>query len=79
MPSTPRSPSEHHAAAVRLLAVAESSGTDPTVQTIAALAGIGHALLAAAPRRARKRPGPPARHLGTTDRWMFGDQDGAST
>jgi hypothetical protein len=66
-------PFEHYQQSLRLLAVAESAGTDPTIQTVAALAGIGHALLAAAPRRARKRPADPGRHTSTRDRWLFGD------
>jgi hypothetical protein len=63
-------PFEHYQQSLRLLAVAESAATDPTV---AALAGIGHALLAAVPRRARKRPADPGRHTSTGDRWLFGD------
>jgi hypothetical protein len=74
----PRSPAEHYQDCVRLLAVAESTGTDDNVQTVAALAAIGHALLAAAPRRARRVPQPPGRHthgISPQARWMYGDDD----
>jgi hypothetical protein len=55
MSTQPRSPAEHYADAERLLAAAESSVADG-IQTVSALIAIGHALLAAAPRQARKRP-----------------------
>lgn len=80
MPSTPRTPSDHYGESERLLRVAESSGTDRRIQQVAALTAIGHALLAAAPRRARRQKSehaPTSRPVG--DRWMFGhDQDGQS-
>jgi hypothetical protein len=61
MSSSPRSPQEHYRDAERLLAAAESSRTEQ-IQTVDALIAIGHALLAAAPRRARKPEQRPARH-----------------
>lgn len=80
MPTQAHTPSDHHAEAVRLLAVAESVGTDTTVQTVAALAAIGHALLASAPRRARRRPAEPGRHGGRSvrDEWLHGGDGGQS-
>lgn len=71
------SPAQHFIESERLLAVAESTGTDPTIQQTAALAGIGHALLAQSPRRARKVPPPPGRHTGmpTAQRWLYGTDD----
>jgi hypothetical protein len=64
---------EHYREAERLAAVAESTGADPGAA--AAVAGVIHALLASAPRRARRgahdypRPGggSPQR------RWLYGD------
>ncbi|HEY3714372.1 MAG TPA: hypothetical protein VGL39_07595 [Jatrophihabitantaceae bacterium] len=84
MATQPRSPSEHYAEAERLLAVAESAGTDRRIQQVAALAGVGHALLAAAPRRARRgKRAPDATRTPTNHpryRWIVGDdQDGASS
>jgi hypothetical protein len=76
MPTQPRTAQQHYADAERLLAAAESTGTDPRIAAVAALTGIGHALLAAAPRRARRTPTPPARHTGSgspTNRWLYGD------
>jgi hypothetical protein len=71
----PRSPSEHYQAAERLLAAAETSVTDGLQQS-AALIAICHALLCAAPRRARKRPEPPAQHGGSPQsRWLYGDDN----
>jgi hypothetical protein len=55
MPTQARTPADHYGDSERLLAVAESTGTDPEVQAVAALTAIGHALLAAAPRAARRR------------------------
>jgi hypothetical protein len=76
MSSAPRSPSEHYVEATRLLAAAESSVTDGIQQT-AALCAIGHALLAQAPRRARKAPQQPARHGGSPQtRWALGEDGG---
>ena len=79
MSSTPplRSPAEHYQAAERLLAAGELSVTEP-IQNSAALIAIGHALLAAAPRRARRRPSEPGRHVtgGTArQRWQAGLDD----
>lgn len=71
MASGPRTQQEHYQESERLLGVAESIGTDPAVQTIAALTALGHALLAAAPKRARKRSAP--QHAPSArDQWMFG-------
>jgi hypothetical protein len=75
MSTEPRSAAEHYLEATRLLAAAESSVTDGIQQT-AALIAIGHALLAAAPRRARKAPHEPARHGGSPQqRWLYGDDE----
>ena len=54
-PTTPRDPAWHYQQAVRLADAAESRITEG-IQTTAALAAIVHALLASAPRKARKRP-----------------------
>ena len=67
----------HYIDAERLLAVAESTGTDTSVQTVAALASIAHALLAGAPRRARRQHRDAGqhgqRHGGSPrDRWLLG-------
>jgi hypothetical protein len=60
-----------------LLAAAESS-VEPSIQTVAALIAIGHALLAAAPRRARRTPHEPGQHERSVhDKWLYGgDQEG---
>ena len=73
MSTVPRTPADHDAEAERLL--------DATEETPAAalLLAICHALLATAPRSARKRtePRPARRHGGPNGRWLFGDdQDG---
>ncbi|HEY3717452.1 MAG TPA: hypothetical protein VGL39_23250 [Jatrophihabitantaceae bacterium] len=83
-----QTPQHHYQEAERLARVAESVGTDPSIQQTAALAAVAHAVLALAPRRARRgkrvpeRPGP-GRHAGGSleQRWLFGgdDQDGASS
>jgi hypothetical protein len=67
-------PHAHYADATRLLAVAESVGVDAGTQTVAALASIAHALLAAAPRRARRVQHEPPRRGGSTPRqqWVNG-------
>jgi len=70
VPTQPRSPAEHYQAADRLVAAA------PEEPDAALLAAVAHALLAAAPRRARKRPAPPARHTASSN-WMF-DEGGKS-
>jgi hypothetical protein len=60
-----------------LLAAAESSVAD-SIQTSSALIAIGHALLAQAPRRARRQPSEPGRHAGGStpeQRWLYGDND----
>jgi hypothetical protein len=78
MTITTRSPSEHYTEAERLLATAESPTIDPGLRDLAAMLVIGHALLASAPRRARRRPEPPApRHGGNspTERWLRGDDE----
>jgi hypothetical protein len=70
-----QSPSDHYRDAVRLLAAAESAGTDPAVQAVAALAAIGHCLLAAAPRRARRAQHEPSRRReggSPRQRWING-------
>jgi hypothetical protein len=61
MTSAPRTPQHHYAEAERLAEVAVSPGIEPGIQQTAALTAISHALLAAAPRRARRAP---ARHAG---------------
>jgi hypothetical protein len=76
----PRSPSEHYLDAERLLGAAESGVTDTTIQIAAALAAIGHAVLAnVPPRRARRRPDrtPPRRPSGGSpaQRWIHGDAE----
>jgi hypothetical protein len=70
MSTEPRSPSEHYQAAERLLAAtAENPANAPTL-------AICHALLCAAPRRARKRPELPAQHGGSPQaRWLYGDDE----
>lgn len=67
-------PALHYAAAERLLDVAESPSTDDQVRQIAATTAVGHALLAAAPRRARKRPAAQQHGNGTLPRSLsWGD------
>jgi hypothetical protein len=76
MSTEPRSPAEHYAEAERLLAAAESSVAVAAEQMaeIAALAAIAHALLCSAPRRARRRPEPPAQRGGSPhSRWLYGE------
>src|SRR6266571_1390830 len=66
MPNQARTPADHYGESERLLAGAESTGTD--LQTVAALTAIGHALLATAPRVARRRDRhqpPQAGHRST--------------
>ena len=84
MNTEPQGPSEHYAAAVRLLAAAESPGVDTDVARIAALAALGHAVLAGAPRRARRHrdAGQHGQHPGgmsPRDRWLYGHDDGRDT
>jgi hypothetical protein len=79
MNSTARTPTEHYAEAARLLAAAESSRT-AEIQCVDAAIAIGHALLALAPRRARRqRSGaPPARPTSggsPRQRWLHGHND----
>jgi hypothetical protein len=74
-----RTPSDHYRDAVRLLAAAESPGVDTDIARIAALAAIGHVLLASAPRRARRDRTASVEHGGggVLHRWITGhDQDG---
>jgi hypothetical protein len=60
MSSSPRSPAEHYREAERLLRAAKSS-VEQAMQTTAALAAIGHAVLAnVSRRRAPRRSTPPA-------------------
>lgn len=73
--SSPRTAQQHYQDAERLLAVAESTGTDPNIQLVAATAAIAHSLLAAAPRRARRHFEPPARHSSPGDRWLCGGNE----
>jgi hypothetical protein len=73
-------PTHHYREAERLLAIVEASVTSE-IQATAALAAIGHAVLATVPpRRAPRRPGrtPPSRRSsgGTaSQRWLFGHED----
>jgi hypothetical protein len=76
VPTQPRSPSEHYQHAERLLGAVEETPES------APLLALVHALLCAAPRRARKAPPPPGRHTGGSpqSRWLFGDdQDETSS
>jgi hypothetical protein len=80
MSSTPRTPRDHYVDSERLLAVAESTGTDPQVQAVAALTAIGHALLAATPRVARRRDRTEQHHQrpaggSPRQRWLSGEDD----
>ena len=75
MTSTPRTPADHYREAERLLGAAESSRTSE-IQSSDALIAIGHALLAAAPRRARRLATPPGTTGGSpTERWLHGHDD----
>jgi len=79
MSTSPQQPADDYRDARRLLAVAESVGTDPAGQTVAALAAIGHAIHAGAPRRARRDRTASVEHGGGSvlHRWITGhDQDG---
>jgi hypothetical protein len=77
--STPRTPRDHYVDSERLLAVAESTGTDPQVQAVAAMSAIGHALLASAPRAARRRDRTERHHQrpggSPRQRWLDGQDD----
>ena len=68
MQGGPRSAAEHYEDAERLVASAEAlvDVTEEAGPAIALLA-LTHAVLAHAPRRARKRPKPTARH---TPSWL---------
>jgi hypothetical protein len=74
MSSPSRTPSDDYSEAVRLLAASESSRTE-SIQIADALIGIGYAILAGAPRRARRRPSTNGRHVtggSPRDRWIAG-------
>jgi hypothetical protein len=84
VPQPTQSASDDYAAALRLLAAAESPGVDQDVAVRAALVGIGYAVLSAAPRRARRDrhrdAGRHGQHHGggsPRDRWLHGYDDGA--
>jgi hypothetical protein len=64
MPTQPRSSAEHYQAAERLVAAAESSVTEQ-IQTTTALLALAHAVLAQAPRRARRSPGSSGNNSGS--------------
>jgi len=71
VPTQPRSPSEHYQVAERLLGAVEETPAN------APLLAICHALLCAAPRRARKRPEQPGRHGSSPQqRWLYGEDGG---
>jgi hypothetical protein len=76
MTSTPRTPADHYRDAERLLAAAESSRTTE-IQASDALIALGHAVLATAPRRARRRPAIPPSTTGGSprQRWLHGHDD----
>jgi hypothetical protein len=68
MPTVSRSPAWHYANAERLVnAVPESPDSAP-------LLAICHALLAAAPRRARRAPQPPGRSNELPPSLSWGDE-----
>jgi hypothetical protein len=69
------SSSDHYRAALRLLGAAESPGVATDIATVAALAAIAHAILALAPRRARRRKHTPTPPTGGSPqaRWLRGD------
>jgi hypothetical protein len=70
MPTEPRTPADHYREAERLIAATAETPTS------APLLAVAHALLCAAPRRARRRPQPAAGHGGSPQqRWLYG-QDG---
>jgi hypothetical protein len=74
MTSAPRQSARfHYEAAERLLAAAESSVT-AEMQCVDAALAVGHALLAAAPRRARKAPPrvQPPTGGSPRERWLSG-------
>lgn len=83
MPSAPRTPQDHYAEALRLLNVAGNAATDPSPELqrlrSEALAEAGvHAMLALAPRRARRDTRHPADSAPTHSpqhRWLFPDGD----
>jgi hypothetical protein len=77
--SAPRTPAWHYAESERALAAAESS-IEPSIQTVAALICIGHALLCAAPRRARSSRErsshqPGGESMSPQQRWLYGDDN----
>jgi hypothetical protein len=69
MPTQPRRPRHHYAEAERLIRATEETPGN------AVLLAIAHALLAAAPRRARRREPEPAHRNGGSpqERWLRGD------
>jgi hypothetical protein len=72
MATQSRSAAEHYADAERLVrSVPENPNNAVALATV-------HALLAAAPRRARKTPAAPGRHVNgsPTERWLYGDDGG---
>lgn len=78
MPSTPRTPADHYAEAVRLLAAAESSRT-AEIQSVDALIALGHAVLATVPRRRVRRKNVSSTVLpaggSPRQRWQLGLDD----
>jgi hypothetical protein len=72
MTTQPRSPAQHYAESERLL-----GATDETPANAAILA-VAHAVLALAPRRARRQQPEPGRHSGDSlqERWLRGDDLG---
>jgi hypothetical protein len=75
MSTVARSPSEHYQEAERLLATAESPTVDPGLRDLSALLVIGHALLAAAPRRALRGHEPRyTNHGGIPPHLTWGDE-----
>jgi hypothetical protein len=83
MNTSPQGPSAHYIDATRLLAVAESAGVDTDVARIAALAALGHAVLATVSPRTARRHRDAGQHGvhhgggGVRERWITGtDEDG---
>lgn len=78
MPTSPRTPAEHYAEAERILAALPRHGLDPAqLVVLEPLAAVAHAVLATAPRRARRAARHDQRTRGGSpaERWLHGDQD----
>jgi hypothetical protein len=81
MNTVPRTPAEHYREAERILNALPRHGLDPAqLVVLEPLAALAHALLAAAPRAARRRERTERHHQrpaggSPRDRWISGQDD----